>query len=74
MIKNIPSKTGHLDSMGKEICLGDTVLDHHGFNGVVVWANGAYRYDVARGHYLGYHSSLLYGDGEGTSRLTVIKT
>lgn len=65
--------TGLRDSMGREIRLGDLVLDAQGFEGVVVFVNGAYRYDVAGGHYLTFHSSLIFGDGEGSRRLTVIR-
>ena len=64
--------TGLKDMFGKEIHLGDTVLDQNGLSGEVVFVNGAYRYDTAGGYFLAYHSSLLFGDGCGTSRLTVI--
>lgn len=66
-------RTGLSDSLGQEIRLGDTVLDQQGLTGKVVFTNGAYRYDTANGHFLTYHSSLLFGDGCGTSRLTVIE-
>lgn len=70
---SIPTtKTGLIDSMGREICVGDVVLDKDGFKGKVVFCNGAYRYDIDDGHYLIYHSSLFCGDGEGP-QLTVVK-
>jgi hypothetical protein len=66
--------TGYKDGLGELICIGDIVLDNmRGVSGPVVFANGAYRYDVAGGHYLTFHSSLLVGDGDGTKRLTIIK-
>jgi hypothetical protein len=66
--------TEFLDGLGKQICIGDTVLDNErGSSGFVVNTNGALRYDVCGGHYLRFHSSLLVGDGDGTKRLTVIK-
>ena len=67
------ARTGQFDSMGREIKVGDVVLDDDGFQGRVVFANGGLRYDVKDGHYLRFHSSYLYGDGCGTKRLTVIK-
>lgn len=67
--------TGLTDSLGVEISLGDHVLDPQGFIGEVVFVNGALRYSIHgfSGAFLPYHSSLLVGDGCGTSHLTVIK-
>jgi hypothetical protein len=55
---------GFTDKNGRQINIGDLVKSPGGFAGKVVFANGAYRYDVTckSGAFLKHNSSLLFCD------------
>jgi len=60
------------DCNGIVIKEGDIIRDSNGFTGQVLFANGAWRYDVQQGIGLKFNSSLLFKEGEGTSQLEII--
>ena len=65
--------TGLWDRHGAEISVGDTVKDADGRLGKVVFANGAYRYDVQDGVFLKYNSSLLYKERVGSAKFEIVR-
>lgn len=60
------------DCNGILIKEGDVVRDAEGLTGKVLFANGAWRYDVHNGAYLKFNSSLLFKEGTGTSQLEIV--
>jgi hypothetical protein len=60
------------DCNGIMIKAGDIIRDPNGLTGRVLFANGAWRYDIEEGCYLKFNSSLLFKEGIGTSQLEVI--
>ena len=60
------------DCNGVLIQAGDIVRDPEGLTGRVLFINGAWRYDVYKGTYLKFNSSLLFKEGIGTSQLEVV--
>lgn len=60
------------DCNGVLIEEGDIVRDAQGSTGRVLFANGAWRYDVFDGTYLKFNSSLLFKEGVGTSQMEVV--
>lgn len=73
MTKNIPTlrDTGFVDKDSVPIYIDNVVVDDDGFEGKVVFAYGAFRYDISNGHYLKFNSSLLWDEITGTSMLKV---
>jgi hypothetical protein len=60
------------DCNGIVIKAGDIIRDPNGLTGRVLFANGAWRYDIREGKYLKFNSSLLFKEGTGTSQLEVV--
>lgn len=60
------------DRNGVVIKEGDIVRDASGFQGRVIFVNGAWRYDVRDGKFLKFNSSLLFKEGCGTNHLEII--
>ena len=65
-------ETNLRDCNGILISAGDIIRDSQGFTGRVVFANGAWRYDIHEGEYLKFNSSLLFQEGIGTSQLEIV--
>ncbi len=60
------------DCNGIVIKEGDIIRDPNGFTGRVLFANGAWRYDVLDGICLKFNSSLLFKEGIGTRQLEIV--
>lgn len=65
------SETGLKDKDGRHIEPGDTILVDDWLTGIVVFANGGWRYDCGK-NLMNRNSSYLYGD-DGIKNIRVVK-